>query len=148
LASYEDNSEEKTEVIYGAENIIEYAVDRISFLKSYVDNCIDSNSPSNFVIPNHPITKAYRDMKRRGTRIRFITEITKENIQYCKELMNISEIRHLDEVKGNFGIADGILYTAGAKSIPSSPPPLLISSTVRALGSIGQIYNRRFCLLL
>ena len=26
--------------------------------------------------------------------------------------MNISEVRHLDEIKGNFGIADGILYTA------------------------------------
>jgi sugar-specific transcriptional regulator TrmB len=47
--------------------------------------------------------------------------------------LNISEVRHLDEIKGNFGIADGILYTAGAKSIPSSPPPLLISSTVKAL---------------
>lgn len=46
--------------------------------------------------------------------------------------MNISEVRHLDEKKGNFRIADGKLYTAGAKSILSSPPPLLISSTVRA----------------
>jgi two-component system, OmpR family, sensor histidine kinase VicK len=72
-------------------------------------------------------------MKRRGIKIRFITEITKENVQYCKELLNISEIRHLDEIKENFGIADGILYTAGAKSILSSPPPLLISSTVKAL---------------
>ncbi|HEU4444197.1 MAG TPA: hypothetical protein VFR94_05950 [Nitrososphaeraceae archaeon] len=72
-------------------------------------------------------------MKKRGIKIRFITEITRENVQHCKELMNISEVRHLDEIKGNFGIADGILYTAGAKSIPSSPPPLLISSTVKAL---------------
>jgi two-component system sensor histidine kinase VicK len=125
--------EEKTEVIYGAEKIVEYALNHISVLRSYVDNCIDSNSPSNFVIPNHPITRAYQDMKRRGIKIRFITEITKENIQYCKELQNIAEVRHLDEIKGNFGIADGILYTAGAKSIPSSPPPLLISSTVKAL---------------
>ena len=48
--------------------------------------------------------------------------------------MKISELRHLDEVKGNFGIADGRLYySASAKgTIPSSPPPLLISSTVRA----------------
>ena len=46
--------------------------------------------------------------------------------------MNISEVRHLDEVKGNFGIADGRLYIGGANTIPSSPPPLLISSTIRA----------------
>ena len=132
MASRKDYLEEKTEIIYDAENIIEYALNHISILRSYVDNCIDSISPPNFVIPNHPITKAYQDMKKRGIKIRFITEITKENIQYCKELMNISEVRHLDEIKGNFGIADGILYTGGANSIPSSPPPLLISSTVRA----------------
>jgi sugar-specific transcriptional regulator TrmB len=45
--------------------------------------------------------------------------------------MKICELRHLDEAKGNFGIADGIYYTAGAKTVESSPPPLLISSTSR-----------------
>ena len=124
--------EEKTEIIYGAENIIKHALNIIPLLKKSVDNCIDSNGPSMFVIPNHPITTAYREMKKRGIRIRFIAEITKDNIEYCKELMRICELRHLDEVKGNFGIADGIYYTAGAKTVQSSPPPLLISSTLRA----------------
>lgn len=125
--------EEKTEVVHGAENIVKYALDTISGLKVYVDNCVDSNGPSIFVIPNHPITKAYREMKERGIRIRFITEITDGNIQYCKELMKICELRHLDEIKGNFGIADGIYYTASAKTLELSPPPLLICSTLRAL---------------
>jgi hypothetical protein len=84
-----------------------------------------------FVIPDHPITKAYRELNERGVRIRFISEITRENIEYCKELMKICELRHLDEIKGNFGIADGTYYTAGAKNIESSPPPLLISSTLK-----------------
>jgi hypothetical protein len=46
--------------------------------------------------------------------------------------MNFSEVRHLDEIKGNFGILDGTYYRASAKVKASSPPPLLISSTVRA----------------
>jgi hypothetical protein len=46
--------------------------------------------------------------------------------------MKICELRHLDEVKGNFGIMDGIYYRASAKAIESSPPPLLIRSTLRA----------------
>jgi hypothetical protein len=49
--------EEKTEVIYGAENIIEYVLNHISILRSYVV------SPPNFVMPNHRITKANQDMK-------------------------------------------------------------------------------------
>ena len=46
--------------------------------------------------------------------------------------MKICKLRHLDETKGNFGIADGIYYTASAKGQESSPPPLLICSTLRA----------------
>jgi two-component system, OmpR family, sensor histidine kinase VicK len=46
--------------------------------------------------------------------------------------MKVCELRHLDEVKGNFGIVDGIYYRASAKGRESSPPPLLIASTVRA----------------
>jgi hypothetical protein len=43
------------------------------------------------------------------------------------------DLRHLDEIKGNFGISDGIYYTASAKTHQSSPPPLLIVSTVKAI---------------
>ena len=47
--------------------------------------------------------------------------------------MKICELRHLDEIKGNFGLGDGVYYRASAKTTESSPPPLLISSTLRAL---------------
>jgi len=125
--------EEKTEVIYGAENIINDTLERLSAAKESVDNCIDSTAPSMFVVPNHPVTRAFRDLKERGIRLRFIAEITKDNIGYCKELMKIcSELRHLDEVKGNFGLVDGIYYRASAKAGKSSPPPLLIGTTLRA----------------
>jgi len=36
-------------------------------------------------------------------KIRFITEITRENIPYRERIMEIAEVRHLDEVKRNFG---------------------------------------------
>jgi hypothetical protein len=98
-----DANAQRTEVIYGAENIIAYALNVISALRSSVDNCVDPIGPSMFVIPDRPITKVYQDMKKRRIKIKFIIEITSDNIQCCKELMNIAEIRHLDEVKGNFG---------------------------------------------
>jgi two-component system, OmpR family, sensor histidine kinase VicK len=124
--------EEKTEVIYGDENIINDTLEVYSVLKESLDICNDSRGPSMFVIPNHPVTKAYRELKERGIRLRFIAEFTKDNIGYCKELMKTCELRHLDEVKGNFGISDGLYYRASAKTKLSSPPPLLICSTLRA----------------
>ena len=124
--------EEKTEVIYGDENIINDTLRIYSILKRSLDICNDSGGPSMFVIPNHPVTKAYRELKERGIRLRFITEITKDNIVDSRELMKKCELRHLDEVKGNFGISDGIYYRASAKTKLSSPPPLLICSTLGA----------------
>ena len=52
-----------------------------------------------------PIRNAFVDAKNRGVRLRYLTEITTENISYCKELLSIvSELRHLDGIKGNFMI--------------------------------------------
>ena len=45
--------------------------------------------------------------------------------------MKTVELRHLDEVKGNFGIGDSKIYQASAKNIGLLPPPLLIESTVK-----------------
>lgn len=43
-----------------------------------------------------------RDVKKDGIKHRYIIEVTGENIDYCKELMKILELRHLDNLKGNF----------------------------------------------
>src|ERR687885_40575 len=40
--------------------------------------------------------------KRKDLRQRYIFEITKENIHYCKSLMNTAEVRHLEENEANF----------------------------------------------
>ena len=55
--------------------------------------------------------------------MRFITEITPRNTSYCKELMKIADLRHMDEIKGNFGTVDGKIYGANALSFESQVPP-------------------------
>jgi hypothetical protein len=108
--------EEKTEVLYDPNEIVRRTVEQSNNLKFTIDSCIDLNGPSMLVIPNHPVTTAFIDMKNRGVKMRFITEITKDNIKYCRQLMKIGEIRHLDDVKGNMGIVDGDTYYASATS--------------------------------
>src|SRR5919108_3680250 len=52
-----------------------------------------------------PIKKSFLDAKSRGVRTRYLTEITNNNISYCRQLMTIvDELRHLDGIKGNFMI--------------------------------------------
>lgn len=79
-----------------------------------------------------PIWEEYRKMKDRGVNLRFITEITLDNIHYCRVLAKIADLRHLDGVKGNFGIADGRNYGGGASVLEAHIPTQLIRSNVKA----------------
>ncbi|MFL6385522.1 MAG: sensor histidine kinase [Nitrososphaeraceae archaeon] len=42
---------------------------------------------------------------RRGVSFRYVTEVTKDNLSYCKELSEFAEVRHLNGIKGNFEVS-------------------------------------------
>jgi two-component system, OmpR family, sensor histidine kinase VicK len=73
----------------------------------------------------------YIDLNNRGVRQRNITEITKENIIQCKELMKFQELRHLDGLKGFLGIVDGRMLTSHAYGQESKTLSHMVVSTVR-----------------
>src|SRR6476620_2783829 len=50
--------------------------------------------------------ESYNNLKKRGIKLQFITEITKDNIHSAKELQKIFELKHLDNVKGNFAVTE------------------------------------------
>ena len=53
------------------------------------------------------IRDAFLSAKRRGVRLRYITEINNQNFEDCKVLLGIvDELRHLDGVKTNFMISE------------------------------------------
>ena len=63
-----------------------------------------------FTLPDFILTErirqAFEDAKAKGTRIRLITEITKDNLSSCKQIMKFAEVRHLEKLVGNFAIND------------------------------------------
>jgi hypothetical protein len=63
--------------------------------KKWMDLFGDKNGPSVIIEFPDRYKNNYIEAKRRGAKIRFITEITKDNINYSKELMKIvDEFRH------------------------------------------------------
>lgn len=96
---------EKTEVFHGEENAMKILLQTMSNVQKEALVCADANSAA-FSMGVAPIKNGYSDFKRRGIRIRFITEITSENMQYVKELMNYAEVRHMDTVKGNMAVSE------------------------------------------
>ncbi|HEX5519591.1 MAG TPA: HAMP domain-containing sensor histidine kinase, partial [Candidatus Nitrosocosmicus sp.] len=70
-----------------------------------------------------PIWNGLVSLKKKGIKIRAITEVTLDNIYYCKKLMEVGELRHLDGVRTNFGIADQkqvLLHGVSRESDPIS----------------------------
>jgi signal transduction histidine kinase len=123
---------EKTEVLYGIENAMGRLTQVMSRVSDRADVCGDSLSPS-FSMGVESIKRGYIDFKRRGVKIRFITEITKDNIHHCKELMKfVKELRHMDGVKGNMALSE-TEYVATAVLQESKPVTQTIYSNAKAI---------------
>ena len=90
-----ENSE-KTEVIYGIDNIIKRAIQGLSIITKTEDCVFASNGLAAAFIPIEILKNQYQLLKERGVRVRFITEVLKEDISCCKEAMKFAELRHLD----------------------------------------------------
>jgi two-component system, OmpR family, sensor histidine kinase VicK len=122
---------ESTEVFYGGENTTARLLQAFSNTKSTWNVCANSTGPS-VTMGVEPIKRGTVDLKERGIRIKYATEITKENISYCKELMKIAEVRHLDGIKGAMAVSEKE-YVAAAVLQEAKAVPHLIYSNVKEI---------------
>src|SRR5436309_10492454 len=100
------SSNTTTKVIQGTKSVVNAEVTFFSNVKSRADTYMNYTRPP-LAIGLEPIKKAFLDAKNRGVHLRYLTEITKDNLPYCKELMEIvHELRHLDGIKGNFMVSE------------------------------------------
>ena len=96
---------ERTEVIYGYSNVISREIQFFSNSKFRIDTCMEYTRPA-LALGIASIRKSFLDANCRNVKLRYISEITNENILYCKELLKIAEVRHLDGIKGNFMVSE------------------------------------------
>ncbi|MDE1853685.1 MAG: HAMP domain-containing histidine kinase [Thaumarchaeota archaeon] len=73
--------------------------------KKEIDVCSDRQSLAAMVASGE-LGKILERGKASGFKVRYLTEITKENEGYSRELARKVELRHLDGVTGNFAISD------------------------------------------
>jgi two-component system, OmpR family, sensor histidine kinase VicK len=122
---------EKTEVLYGFDKTTEAIMKFLNSAEVSMNICADYTWPS-VAMGVEVFKKGLYELKTRNVHSRFITDITKDNIEYCKELMQISELRHLEGIKGNFALSEKG-YTASATLQEASLLQQVIYSNVRAL---------------
>jgi signal transduction histidine kinase len=97
---------EGTKVFYGTDIVMDTLLQFFRKTDSKIDACVDYTRPS-LAIDIQVFREAFLDAKKRGVKLRYVTEITEDNISYCKQMMSmVDEFRHLDGIKGNFYISD------------------------------------------
>jgi two-component system sensor histidine kinase VicK len=128
--------DERTEVIYGSENVMN-AISQFLSKANTINSCGDYKAPSaNIQVEEY--RKLLFDLKKRGIKLRYITDITKDNVKYCKQMMSefAYEIRHLDGIKANFSVSE-TEYLASATLVeeesqqPMRPIQQVIHSNVK-----------------
>ncbi|MGA7691932.1 MAG: ATP-binding protein, partial [Nitrososphaeraceae archaeon] len=103
-----------SKVVYGANTVIDICDDDI----------ISHTATSHKIIEKRVLEI--------GAKFRYITEIKKDNIKYCKELMKVGQVRHLDGIRTNFVVTD-TEYSSSAIMQQVHAHPETVYSNVRSI---------------
>jgi signal transduction histidine kinase/sugar-specific transcriptional regulator TrmB len=129
----DNNVRERTEVLYGTDNVINNELRFFSETKTRIDTCMDYTRPA-LAIGTEAIRKSFVEAKRKGVLLRYLTEITNDNLSYCKQIMSmVDEVRHLDGIKGNFMISESEYLAPISSRDMIKPADTIIFSNVKEI---------------
>ncbi|MFL6420726.1 MAG: hypothetical protein ACJ71P_15160, partial [Nitrososphaeraceae archaeon] len=131
---------ERTEVLHGEQNVVNTVLQFTSIAKRRIDACVDYTRPS-VAVEIEQLREAFLDAKRRGVRLRYVTEITEDNVDYCKELLKmVDELRHIEGIKGNFYLSETEYIAPANFHKKGKPASWIIYSNVKEIVE----YQRQF----
>jgi len=120
---------ERIDVLQHFQQVTDSLIAFLRNAKESIEVCVDPASV--FVIVSFPpYLQGCLDAKQRGVAIKIVTEITTENVDYCKQMMKFAEVRHIDGIKGNFGVTE-TEYIASAILQKEEPATQIIYSNAR-----------------
>jgi two-component system, OmpR family, sensor histidine kinase VicK len=125
------HTKEKTEVSFGVESSTITILNILHSSEQEMNICADKSWPS-VAMGVEVFRLAMLDISDRHSQSRFITEITKDNIKFCKELLKVGKLRHLEGVKGNFAVSEKE-YMASATMKEAQLLVQVIHSNVKAV---------------
>ena len=124
---------ETTEIIHSNSDVLNTVLKFLSNANSRIDACVDHTRPA-LAMDIEQIKSSILEAKRRGIRLRCITEIIEENLSHCKELLKIvSELRHIDGIKGTFYVSDEEYLAPALVHDKDKPTSQVIRSNVREI---------------
>jgi hypothetical protein len=100
----------KTESLLGSEKILKETLETFGWVSERFDASLDPLEVSLHITHNQIWSRLSELKNDKNIKIRILTEITEENLANIKKFMEVGEIKHLDDIRTNFGLADGKQY--------------------------------------
>jgi signal transduction histidine kinase len=123
----------RTEIIHGTESVLSAELLFFAKAESKIDTCMDTTRPL-LATSIESIKRSFVEAKNKGVHLRYLTEITNDNLSSCKEIMNlVHELRHLDGIKGNFMISECEYIAPTPSQEETKPTSIIIFSNVREI---------------
>jgi signal transduction histidine kinase len=129
---------EQTEMLIGAEVTTKRMSELFSNVSRKFDSCANSTAPS---IAMTIFRDAYKSMKSRGIKIRWVTDITKDNLKHCKDLMQYAEVRHISYLNENFRMSETEYIEATTTKEGLPIPKLIYSNSKEIIGQQQYIFE-------
>src|ERR671921_2324503 len=126
---------QKTCIYHSLYNVINSAIEFEDKTNDRIDACFDYPRPYLAVVIIVS-KKAFIEAKERGVELRYVTEITYENVSYCKGLINainVDELRHIDGIKGNFYVNEKEYIAPATFHHQGKPASHIIYSNVKEI---------------
>jgi two-component system sensor histidine kinase VicK len=118
-------------VLDGTQNAVKVIQLFYSRINNISNLLTDANGPQ-AILEVKEYREILENLVKRGVKRRLLTEITRDNLVYCKQLVNVLDLRHLDGIKGNFAVSENE-YMASAILYKSTPVPQMIYSNAKAI---------------
>ncbi|HZW56703.1 MAG TPA: HAMP domain-containing sensor histidine kinase [Nitrososphaerales archaeon] len=132
-----------TKVFKGVDATTSVRLRAISTANSKLDICDDAYGTVALVQLEKIKDAIIEAVRKRHVRARFITEITRENLPSCKQLMKHVELRHIDGVKGNFAVTEKLYYAFA----PLKEASILTETVLSNVKTIVELHQYLFDVL-
>lgn len=124
-------TEKRTRVIDGPENALKVIQKSLNNTKKRWCACVEKTVPA--ISIGKKLWPGYQDARARGVKIKYVTEITKENSKHCKKIMKVAELRHMAGIAGSFAVSESEYVSAYKRSAGSPLYDQLIYSNVKEI---------------
>jgi two-component system, OmpR family, sensor histidine kinase VicK len=129
----------RTEVYHNPYEVVTKVIEFVDKASEKVDACVDHTRPS-LIDDIEALKLSFIRARERGIKLRFVTEITIDNVNNCKQLVKsyVNELRHLDGIRGNFYVSEMEYVSPAATHEKGKPASHVVYSNVQEVVEQGQ----------